>query len=76
MRSLSAHARAMADQTRQSSIDEFQCARCGAVYDVAITRLALRAEYDVICNVCQKVMNEWHGTVGRAYKLKSQPARA
>jgi transcription elongation factor Elf1 len=76
MRSLSAHGRAMADQTRQSSIDEFQCARCGAVYDVAITHLALRAEYDVICNVCQKVMNEWHGTVGRAYTLKSQPAHA
>ena len=49
---------------------------CGAVYDVAITRLATRAEYDAICNVCQKVMNEWHGTVGRAYTLKSQSANA
>jgi hypothetical protein len=56
----------------QSSIDEFQCAGCGAVYDVAITRLAFPADYDVVCAVCQKVMNEWHGTVGRAYKLKSQ----
>ncbi len=76
MRSLSAHGLAMADQLRQSSIDEFQCGRCGAVYDVAITHLALRANYDAICNVCQKVMNEWHGTVGRAYTLKSQPAHA
>jgi hypothetical protein len=66
----------MADQVWQSSIDEFQCAMCGAVYDVAITRLATRAEYDAICNVCQKVMNEWHGTVGRAYTLKSQSANA
>ena len=49
---------------------------CGAVYDVAITRLSARADYDAICNVCQKVMNEWHGTVGRAYTLKSQFANA
>jgi len=56
----------MTDQAWQSSIDEFQCAMCGAVYDVAITRLSARTDYDAICNVCQKVMNEWHGTVGRA----------
>jgi hypothetical protein len=68
--------RVMTDQARQSSIDEFQCARCGAVYDVAITHRAPRAEYDAICIVCEKVMNEWHGTVGRAYTLKSQPALA
>jgi len=49
---------------------------CGAVYDVTITRLSARADYDAICNVCQKVMNEWHGTVGRAYTLKSQSANA
>ena len=66
----------MTDQAWQSSIDEFQCAMCGAVYDVAITRLAARADYDAICNVCHKVMNEWHGTVGRAYTLKSQAANA
>ena len=41
-----------------------------------ITRLGARADYDAICNVCQKVMNEWHGTVGRAYTLKSQSANA
>ena len=71
-----AHVRIMTDQAWRSSIDEFQCAECGAVYDVAITRLAARADYDAICNVCQKVMNEWHGTVGRAYTLKRQPAHA
>jgi hypothetical protein len=49
---------------------------CGAVYDVTITRLAARADYDAICDVCEKVMNEWHGTVGRAYTLKSQSANA
>jgi hypothetical protein len=63
-------------QAWQSSIDEFQYAECGAVYGVAITRLAARADYDAICNVCQKVMNEWHGTVGHAYTLKSQFANA
>ena len=66
----------MTGQSWQSSIDEFQCAECGAVYDVAITRLAARADYDAICNVCQKVMNEWPGTVGRAYTLKSQSPNA
>ena len=66
----------MTDQAWQSSIDEFQCAMCGAVYDVAITRLGACADYDAIRNVCQKVMNEWHGTVGRAYTLKSQSANA
>ena len=68
--------RAMTDQARQSSIGEFQCARCGAVYDVAITHRAPRAEYDAICIVCREVMNEWLGMVGRAYTLKSQPAHA
>jgi transcription elongation factor Elf1 len=76
MRSPQVHVRAMTDQARQSSIDEFQCARCGAVYDVAITHRAPRAEYDAVCIVCCEVMNEWHGTVGRAYTLKSQPAHA
>jgi hypothetical protein len=76
MRSPQVHVRAMTDQARQSSIDEFQCARCGAVYDVAITHRAPRAEYDAVCIVCCEVMNEWHGTVGRAYTLKLQPAHA
>ena len=75
-RSPRVHARAMTDKARQSSIDEFQCARCGAVYDVAITHRAPRAEYDAVCIVCCEVMNEWHGTVGRAYTLKSQRAHA
>jgi len=29
---------------------------------------------EVICQVCQMVMNEWRGTIGRAYTLKSQQA--
>jgi predicted kinase len=62
-------------QAWQSSIDEFQNAECGAVYGVAITRLAARADYDAICNVCQKVMNEWQGTVCLR-TLKSQFANA
>jgi hypothetical protein len=65
----------MMDQAWQSSIDEFGSAKSGAIYDVAITGLAARADYDAICNVCQKVMNEWHAT-GRAYTLKSQSAKA
>jgi hypothetical protein len=63
----------MMDQARQSSIDEFQCARCGAVCDVGIIH---RAEYDAVCNVCCEVMNEWLGMVGGAYTLKSPPAHA
>ena len=68
--------RLMTDQAWRSSINEFQCAKCGAVYDDDFTRLAARADYDAFCNDCQKVMNEWHGTVGRAYTLKRQSADA
>jgi hypothetical protein len=70
------HVHVTTDQAWQSFIDDFQCAKCGAVYDVSITRLGARADYDASCNVCQKVMNEWHGTVGRAYTLKSRAAIA
>jgi hypothetical protein len=64
----------MTDRARQSPIDKFQCASCGAVCDVAITHRVPGAEYDTVCIVCCEVMNEWPGTVGRAYALKSQPA--
>jgi hypothetical protein len=66
----------MTDQSRQSSIDEFQCARCGAVYDVAVTHRAPRAEYVAVCIVCCELVNEWLKMVGRATTLKSQPAHA
>jgi len=62
-------------QAWQSSIDEFQCAECGAVYGVAITAL-LPVQTTMPSAMCQKVMNEWHGTVGHAYTLKSQFANA
>jgi len=51
-------------------VDEFQCSQCGALYHVSITRLSAPIYEEVVCQVCQMVMNEWHGTVGRVYTLK------
>jgi len=45
-----------------------------ALYEVAITRLSAPVYHEVICEVCRRVMNEWRGTVGRAYTLKSRSA--
>jgi hypothetical protein len=45
-----------------------------ALYEVAITRLSAPVYDEVICEVCRRVMNEWRGTVGRAYTLKSRSA--
>lgn len=53
---------------------EFQCAECGALYVVAIVRLPTAARDEAICDVCQKVMNEWRGTAAPAYTLKSRYA--
>jgi len=55
-------------------LDEFQCPQCGALYQVCLTRMSAPVYEEVICQVCQMVMNEWRGTIGRAYTLKSQQA--
>src|ERR1019366_1982239 len=41
-----------------------QLAQCGALYEVAITRLSSPVYDEVICEVWRRVMNEWRGTVG------------
>jgi hypothetical protein len=64
----------MAQAWHERPLDEFQCSQCGALYYVCITRLSAPICEEVVCQVCQMVMNEWRGTVGRAYTLKSQHA--
>jgi hypothetical protein len=49
---------------------EFQCAQCGALYEVAVVRLAAAIREEAVCQVCQKVMNDWRGSVAPWYKLK------
>jgi hypothetical protein len=57
----------MGEAWKDRFLGEFQCAQCGALYEVAITRLSAPVYDEVICEVCRRVMNEWRGTVGRAY---------
>jgi hypothetical protein len=64
----------MGEAWKERFLGEFQCAQCGALYEVAITRLSAPVYDEVICEVCRRVMNEWRGTVGRAYTLKSRSA--
>jgi hypothetical protein len=69
-----AHNFRMGEAWKDRFLGEFQCAQCGALYVVAITRLSAPIYDEVICEVCGRVMNEWRGTVGRAYTLKSRSA--
>jgi hypothetical protein len=71
---LAAHNFRMGEAWKDRFLGEFQCAQCGALYEVAITRLSAPVYDEVIREVCGRVMNEWHGTVGRAYTLKSRSA--
>lgn len=63
----------MAQAFRDTRDNEFQCAECGALYTVAIVPLACSTREEAICEVCQKVMNEWWGNAAPAYTLKSKP---
>jgi transcription elongation factor Elf1 len=67
-----AHNFDMGEAWKDRFLGEFQCAQCGALYEVALTRLSAAVYEEVICEVCRRVMNEWRGTVGRAYTLKSR----
>ena len=71
-----AHNFEMGEAWKDRFLGEFQCGRCGALYAVAITRLSAPVYDEVICEVCGKVMNEWRGTVGRAYTLKLRSPNA
>jgi hypothetical protein len=60
----------MGEAWKDRFLGEFQCAQCGALYEVAITLLSAPVYDEVTCEVCRRVMNEWRGTVGRAYTLE------
>jgi hypothetical protein len=66
-----AHNFRMGEAWKDRFLGEFQCAQCGALYEVAITRLSAPVYDEVICEVCRRVMNGRRGTVGRAYTLKA-----
>jgi hypothetical protein len=61
-------------QAWRDEVNDFQCAECGALYLVAIVHLSSASRDEAICDVCQKVMNEWRGTAAPAYTLKSRYA--
>jgi len=51
---------------------EFQCDRCGSLYEVAFIALSQRVSDEAVCQNCRMVMNEWRGTLAPIYKLKSR----
>jgi hypothetical protein len=55
-------------------LGEFQCDRCGSIYNLAVIPLSIKLSDEAICQVCQMVMNEWRGTLAPIYKLKSRSA--
>ena len=50
----------------------FQCAECGTVYVVTTRRLDLPVSGTAVCDVCQKVMSDWRGNLGRTFELPEQ----
>ena len=55
--------------------NEFQCAQCGAVYDVTIEKVAHPVRDTPVCTVCNKVMSDSVGNLVRRYALKQAPSR-
>jgi hypothetical protein len=53
-------------------LGEFQCDRCGSIYNLAVIPLSVSLSDEAICQVCQMVMNEWRGNLAPIYKLKSR----
>jgi hypothetical protein len=52
--------------------DEFQCDECGSIYKEALIRLPKGHRDEAICDVCQRVMNEWRGNVAPFYTPKAR----
>jgi hypothetical protein len=47
--------------------EEFQCAHCGAVYEVTTTPLPSPTKQEAVCAACRLIMNEWRGNVAPFY---------
>jgi hypothetical protein len=59
---------------KSKSVGEFQCGRCGSIYNLAVVPLSMRLSDEAVCLVCQMVLNEWRGTLAPIFKLKSRSA--
>jgi len=55
--------------------NEFQCAQCGAIYDVTIEKVARPVRDTPFCAFCGKVMSDSVGNLVRRYTLKLRPDR-
>jgi hypothetical protein len=55
--------------------NEFQCAQCGALYEVTIEKVEHPVRDTPICIVCSKVMSDSVGNLVRKYALKQAPSR-
>jgi hypothetical protein len=51
--------------------EEFQCAHCGAVYEVTTTPLPSPTKQEAVCAACRLIMNEWRGNVAPFYTLRT-----
>jgi hypothetical protein len=55
--------------------NEFQCAQCGAVYDVTIAKVERSVRDAPVCAFCRQVMSDSVGNLVRKYTLKTAPSR-
>jgi hypothetical protein len=54
---------------------EFQCAQCGAVYEVTIEKVARPVRDMPVCAFCNQVMSDSVGNLVRKYTLTRVPNR-
>jgi hypothetical protein len=55
--------------------NEFQCAQCGAVYDVTVEKVERSVRDAPVCAYCRQVMSDSVGNLVRKYTLKTAPSR-
>jgi hypothetical protein len=58
-------------QFRKDRAGEFQCACCGALYEVTLMPLPAPTKQEAVCEACRQIMNEWRGNVAPLYRLKA-----
>jgi hypothetical protein len=54
--------------------NEFQCAQCGAIYEVVIEQVDRPVRDAPICVVCKNVMCDSVGNLVRRYQLMRAPS--
>ena len=61
---------------RAPELNEFQCCQCGALYELSLARIESSCRDEAVCQVCNRVMTEWRGTLVPSYKLMRRPDRS